>query len=89
MILMEFHKKYFCLVTNLTCGQLLCGGLFSSDALSNWFSAVALSHSVVENPAEKEQLLKVLLATSPGSAPVSLLHQCSLLLQQVSLIRMF
>lgn len=69
-------------VSNLTCGQLLCGGLFSSDPLSNWFSSVALSHSIVENPAEKEQLLKVLLATSPGSAPVSLLHQCSLLLQQ-------
>ncbi|KAK6629587.1 hypothetical protein RUM43_003404 [Polyplax serrata] len=69
-------------VTALTCGQLLCGGLFSPDPLSNWFSAVALSHGVIENPVEKEQLLKVMLATSPGATPVSLLHQCSLLLQQ-------
>lgn len=75
-------------VTALTCGQLLCGGLFSPDPLSNWFSAVALSHGVIENPVEKEQLLKVMLATSPGATPVSLLHQCSLLLQQVSHINL-
>lgn len=71
-------------VASLTTGQLLCGGLFSPDALSNWFSAVALSHSLVDNPAQKEQLLRVLLATTAGQAPVSLLQQCTLLLQQVS-----
>ncbi|PSN58147.1 General vesicular transport factor p115 [Blattella germanica] len=69
-------------VASLTTGQLLCGGLFSGDALSNWFSAVALSHALVENPAQKEQLLRVLLATNIGSPPVSLLHQCTMLLQQ-------
>ncbi|KAL0274968.1 UNVERIFIED_CONTAM: hypothetical protein PYX00_002975 [Menopon gallinae] len=69
-------------VTSLTCGQLLCGGLFSADPISNWFSSVALSHGIIENPAEKEQLLKVLLSTSVGATPISLLHQCSLLLQQ-------
>ncbi|VVD00610.1 unnamed protein product [Leptidea sinapis] len=71
-------------VSALTSGQLLCGGLFSSDVLSNWFSAVALMHGLIENPVQKEQLLRVLLATNVGSAPVSLLHQCILLLQQTT-----
>lgn len=71
-------------VVSLTTGQLLCGGLFSGDALSNWFSAVALSYALVENPAQKEQLLRVLLATNIGNPPISLMHQCTmLLLQQV------
>ncbi|XP_066994700.2 general vesicular transport factor p115 isoform X2 [Anabrus simplex] len=69
-------------VASLTTGQLLCGGLFSSDPLSTWFSAVALSHALVENPVQKEQLLRVLLATSVGQPPASLLHQCTMLLQQ-------
>lgn len=69
-------------VSSLTSGQLLCGGLFSSDFLSNWFSAVALMHALIENPVQKEQLLRVLLATNIGSSPISLLHQCTLLLQQ-------
>ncbi|KPJ02496.1 General vesicular transport factor p115 [Papilio xuthus] len=71
-------------VSNLTSGQLLCGGLFSSDVLSNWFSAVALMHALIDNPIQKEQLLRVLLATNIGSSPVSLLHQCTLLLQQTT-----
>ncbi|XP_055389702.1 general vesicular transport factor p115 [Condylostylus longicornis] len=69
-------------VSNLTTGQLLCGGLFSTDVLANWFSAVALMHGLLDNSAQKEQLLRVLLATSPGSQPVSLLQQCTQLLQQ-------
>ncbi|XP_026741519.1 general vesicular transport factor p115 [Trichoplusia ni] len=71
----------------LTSGQLLCGGLFSSDVLSNWFSAVALMHGLIENPVQKEQLLRVLLATNIGSSPVSLLHQCTLLLQQTTKLK--
>ncbi|XP_059057856.1 general vesicular transport factor p115 [Achroia grisella] len=71
-------------VSSLTSGQLLCGGLFSSDVLSNWFSAVALMHALTENTVQKEQLLRVLLATNIGSSPVSLLHQCTLLLQQTT-----
>lgn len=59
---------------------MLCGGLFSFDSTSNWLSAVALLHALIENP-EKEQLLRVLLATSVGSTPVSLLSQCVTLLQ--------
>ncbi|GBP58592.1 General vesicular transport factor p115 [Eumeta japonica] len=69
-------------VSSLTSGQLLCGGLFSSDMLSNWFSTVALMHALIDNSVQKEQLLRVLLATNIGSSPVSLLHQCTLLLQQ-------
>ncbi|XP_060522041.1 general vesicular transport factor p115 [Cylas formicarius] len=68
----------------VTTGQLLCSGLFSNDALSNWFSAVALSHCLIENPAQKEQLLRVLLATNLGAQPVSLLNQCAVFLQHTS-----
>ncbi|CAH0564036.1 unnamed protein product [Brassicogethes aeneus] len=70
--------------TTLTTGQLLCSGIFSADPLSNWFSAVALSHTLLENPAQKEQLLRVLLATNLGAQPVSLLHQCAVYLQHTS-----
>lgn len=66
----------------LTSGQLLCGGLFSMDALSNWYSAVSLFHALVDNKTQKEQLLRSLVATSTGSKPVSLLQQCFNLLQQ-------
>ncbi|CAB3252910.1 unnamed protein product [Arctia plantaginis] len=74
-------------MSTLTSGQLLCGGLFSSDVLSNWFSSVALMHALIENPIQKEQLLRVLLATNIGSSPVSLLHQCTLLLQQTTKLK--
>ncbi|RVE47137.1 hypothetical protein evm_008214 [Chilo suppressalis] len=67
--------------TALTSGQLLCGGLFSSDALSNWFSAAALMHALADNPTQKEQLLRVLLASNIGSSPQSLLQLCTQLLQ--------
>ncbi|XP_066139935.1 general vesicular transport factor p115 [Euwallacea fornicatus] len=70
--------------TAVTTGQLLCSGLFSNDSLSNWFSAVALSHCLIENPAQKEQLLRVLLATNLGAQPVTLLSQCGVYLQQTS-----
>lgn len=68
----------------LTTGQLLCGGLFSHDALSNWSSAVALLHCLVDNPAQKEQLLRVLLAPSASAQPVTLLHQTVGFLQTTS-----
>lgn len=41
-------------------------------------------HSLIDNPGQKEQLLRVLLATNVGSTPVSLLHQCTVLLQQTT-----
>ncbi|KAF7273450.1 general vesicular transport factor p115 [Rhynchophorus ferrugineus] len=70
--------------TTVTTGQLLCSGLFSNDSLSNWFCAVALSHCLIENPSQKEQLLRVLLATNLGAQPVTLLNQCGVFLQHTS-----
>lgn len=69
-------------VPTFTSGQLLCGGLFSTDPLSNWYSSVSLLHALIENPIQKEQLLRSLLATSIGTKPASLLQQCINLLQQ-------
>ncbi|XP_071107811.1 general vesicular transport factor p115-like [Haliotis cracherodii] len=69
-------------VNTITAGQLLCGGLFSGDSLSNWFAATAMLHAILENPTQKEQLLRVQLATSLGNPPVSLLQQCCNMLAQ-------
>lgn len=68
---------------NLSAGQLLCGGLFSSDCLSHWLSAVALSHALVANVNNKELLLRVHLAVSKDTRPVSLLQQTFNILQLV------
>ncbi|XP_053446135.1 general vesicular transport factor p115-like isoform X3 [Nycticebus coucang] len=67
---------------SVSAGQLLCGGLFSTDSLSNWCAAVALAHALQENATQKEQLLRVQLATSVGNPPVSLLQQCTNILSQ-------
>ncbi|XP_075421305.1 general vesicular transport factor p115 isoform X4 [Ascaphus truei] len=67
---------------SLSAGQLLCGGLFSTDSLANWCAAVALAHALLENSTQKEQLLRVQLATSIGHPPVSLLQQCTNILSQ-------
>ncbi|XP_010609123.1 general vesicular transport factor p115 isoform X1 [Fukomys damarensis] len=67
---------------SISAGQLLCGGLFSTDSLSNWCAAVALAHALQENATQKEQLLRVQLATSIGNPPVSLLQQCTNILAQ-------
>ncbi|CAB0012229.1 unnamed protein product [Nesidiocoris tenuis] len=69
-------------VNMVTSGQLLCSGLYSHDSLSNWLSAVALSHTLIENPAQRENLLRVLLSPDPNYRPVTLIHQVALLLQQ-------
>ncbi|KAK3579520.1 hypothetical protein CHS0354_028349 [Potamilus streckersoni] len=66
----------------ISAGQLLCGGLFSPDSLSNWFAAVALLHAILGNITQKEQLLRVQLATSLGNPPVTLLQQCCNILAQ-------
>ncbi|XP_038569120.1 general vesicular transport factor p115 isoform X2 [Micropterus salmoides] len=67
---------------SISAGQLLCGGLFSPDSLSNWCAAVALAHALQDNLTQKEQLLRVQLATSLGKPPVSLLQQCTNILSQ-------
>nr|XP_033816267.1 general vesicular transport factor p115 isoform X3 [Geotrypetes seraphini] len=71
----------------VSAGQLLCGGLFSVDSLSNWCAAVALAHALQGNATQKEQLLRVQLATSIGNPPVSLLQQCTNILSQGSKIQ--
>ncbi|KAI1883621.1 hypothetical protein AGOR_G00233460 [Albula goreensis] len=72
---------------SITAGQLLCGGLFSTDSLSNWCAAVALAHALHDNLAQKEQLLRVQLATSVGTPPISLLQQCTNILSQGSKVQ--
>jgi len=74
---------------NLSAGQLLCGGLFSSDCLSHWLSAVALSHALVANVNNKELLLRVHLAVSKDTRPVSLLQQTFNILQLVFKKKLF
>ncbi|NWR77941.1 USO1 factor, partial [Centropus unirufus] len=73
--------------SSVSAGQLLCGGLFSTDSLSNWCAAVALAHALQENATLKEQLLRVQLATSIGNPPVSLLQQCTNILSQGSKVQ--
>lgn len=77
------RSHFFPLANSISAGQLLCGGLFSVDSLSNWCAAVALAHSLQDNLTQKEQLLRVQLATSLGKPPVSLLQQCTNILSQV------
>lgn len=92
IIIYTIHKNILCIkisisihssANQITAGQLLCGGLFSADSLSNWFAAVAMLHAIQDNGTQKEQLLRVQLATSIGSPPVSLLQQCCNILAQV------
>uniref|UniRef100_A0A8C1FQJ2 General vesicular transport factor p115 n=1 Tax=Cyprinus carpio carpio TaxID=630221 RepID=A0A8C1FQJ2_CYPCA len=73
--------------SSVSAGQLLCGGLFSADSLSNWCAAVALAHALQDNLTQKEQLLRVQLATSLGKPPVSLLQQCTNILSQGSRVQ--
>lgn len=68
--------------SSITAGQLLCGGLFSAEQLSTWLAAVALLHSIADNIQQKEQMLRVQLATSLGNPPVSLMQQCCVILTQ-------
>ena len=56
-------------------GQLLCGGLFSGDKLSNWFSAVGVAHGLMDQEEIKQDLLRVQLSTSTANTPVSLMQQ--------------
>uniref|UniRef100_T1JUH9 Vesicle tethering protein Uso1/P115-like head domain-containing protein n=2 Tax=Tetranychus urticae TaxID=32264 RepID=T1JUH9_TETUR len=70
--------------SSVTLGQLLCGGLFSNDPLSNWFVSTALSHTLIGNNILKEQLLKVQLATEGKTTSTSLMEQCCSLLHSYS-----
>merc|ERR550519_1824068 len=69
--------------TDVSAGQLLCGGLFSGEPVSNWLCSAALSHVFMDNPGVQVELLRVQLATVPGAPPVSLLAQTVRLLQHL------
>lgn len=69
-------------INQLTAGQLLCGGLFNPDPLSTWFASICLLHSIVNNNAQKEQLLRVQLTNGLGNPPVALIQQCTNILTQ-------
>jgi len=69
----------------ISTGQLLCSGFFSTESASaRWLSAVALSHGIAGNLQQKEQLLRVQLATSVGNPPISLLKRTSQDLMTIS-----
>lgn len=69
-------------VGTVTAGHLLCGGLVSSDPLSNWFVAVALMHALVDSTTQKEHLLRVQLVTRVGGSPIFLMQQLTSMLLQ-------
>ena len=69
----------------ITAGQLLCGGLFSNDPLSCWFSAVALAHGMTDQDELKTELLKVQVASAGDTrGPISLLQQVLNILQSTN-----
>ena len=55
---------------DITAGQLLCGGMFSNDGLSNWLSSVALTHGMMDQEALKTELLKVQVASIQDAAGI-------------------
>jgi len=70
-------------VTDISAGQLLCGGLFSPDPVSNWLCSAALSHVFLDSEKLRQELLRVQLSTT-GTTPVPLLSQCVKLLQHTN-----
>ncbi|OXA56669.1 general vesicular transport factor p115 [Folsomia candida] len=66
----------------VTSGQLLCTGLFSRELTNNWFSAISLSHALLDSPTQRENLLKVQLATKANTPASTLMNHLILVLQQ-------
>merc|ERR1719318_124405 len=73
---------------DISAGQLLCGGLFSPDPVSNWLCSAALSHVFMDSDNMKIELLRVQLSTTVGSPPVSLISQCVKILQHAATTNM-
>ena len=63
----------------ITAGQVLCAGLFGSDAFSNWSTATGIACSL--NSSLKPQLLRVQLSMS-GRGQVTLMQQITALLSE-------
>ncbi|CAH1725250.1 unnamed protein product [Aphis gossypii] len=59
-------------VTETCISNLLCRGLFNKEPLNSWFSAVVLSHALIDNPEGKEKLLNVKLSSSDNNPPTLL-----------------
>ncbi|XP_060844958.1 general vesicular transport factor p115 [Rhopalosiphum padi] len=59
-------------VTETCISNLLCRGLFNKEPLNSWFSAVVLSHALIDNPEGKEKLLNVKLSSSDNDPPTLL-----------------
>lgn len=70
--------------TSISSGQVLIAGLFGSDPLSNWCTAIALANSL--NDALKPQLLRVQLSMQ-GKGQVTLLQQITMFLSSRSDLR--
>ena len=70
--------------TSISPGQILIAGLFGSDPLSNWCTAIAVSNALNDNL--KPQLLRVQLSMQGGSQ-VTLLQQITMFLSQRSDLR--
>ena len=66
---------------DISAGQLLCGGLFSPDPVSNWLCSAALSHVFLGSDKLRQDLLRVQLSTTAGTEPVPLVCQSVRLLQ--------
>ena len=77
---------------DITAGQLLCGGMFSNDGLSNWLSSVALTHGMMDQEALKTELLKVQVASiqdAAGTFPISLHKNCLIYLIDILLLSFY
>ena len=67
--------------TSISSGQVLIAGLFGSDPLSNWCTAIALANSL--HDSLKPQLLRVQLSMQ-GKGQVTLLQQITMFLSSRS-----
>ena len=78
------QQNFVFLAPTLSAGQLLCSGLFSKDTTNNWFAAAVMYHAIANNPVQKDNLLKVQLATKSNLPPVTLLQHIVDTVHQVS-----
>ena len=68
---------------SITSGQLLVGGLFNPEPISNWLCASVLSYAILDNKTQKEQLLRVQLSlNAQQQQSISLMQHCVMLMQQ-------